>query len=76
MPRMTFTSPNQALETWRKAEPMITQQELAFAAGVAVRTAHAWCNGESTPTIAQIKLLEAKRPGLVRRLFPEAFPEG
>jgi transcriptional regulator with XRE-family HTH domain len=60
---------------WREGnddEETITQQELAFRAGVSVRTAHGWCQGETTPSVAQLRLLEKLRPGLVARLIPEA----
>ena len=73
MADQTTTNAAAALEEWRHDGETITQQAIAIELGAAVRTAARWCSGESAPTLAQARQLERLRPGLVRRLFPEAF---
>lgn len=75
-PAMTEDSTARALEDWRQDGDTITQEQLARQAEATAKTGHRWCQGLGEPGIDQIRKLEALRPGLVRRLFPEAFPEG
>ena len=61
------------IEAWRKEPPRITQEHLAFELRVAVSTVGRWCRGETTPNPEQVAAMERLKPGLVARLFPEAF---
>ena len=65
-----------AINDWRTDGDLISQQTMAVAVGISVSTSSRWCRGEAVPTLAQARQLEQIRPGLVRRLFPEAFRKG
>jgi len=60
----------EAIRTWRtKGKTTYTQQELANKLDRAIATLARWERGQGEPGIADMKAMEALKPGLLRRIF-------
>jgi hypothetical protein len=65
-----------AIEEWRNDGQPMTQLQIAFVAGCSLPTAAGFSKGTSILTASHVSAMESYRPGLVRRLYPEAFQGG
>jgi len=65
---MKTVDTGQIIREWRLAGEM-TQQTLAYKLGRATGTVNRWEVGAVEPRVADVRAMEALRPGLVEALF-------